>query len=127
MHACSTDPSRRHRELLIVQAGERLLGSMVWMHVVMYRPALLTGADVVRRVEELAGHMADMLAAKGDPEPLEVAVTAANEVLDECCLFLQRWGHWAWESDEFDTAVRRLRVRLDAIARRLLATNVLAS
>jgi hypothetical protein len=69
-------------------------------------------------VEELAGHMADLLAAD-TPQP-PAAVAAANRVLDECCLFVERWTLVGSAPGSFRGDVLRLRMRLDVIANRLV-------
>ena len=102
-------------------AEDRMLGPLVWVHLVMYRPVLLPDrpvVDVVGDVEELAGHMADLLAAD-TPQPQD-AVAAANRVLDECCLFVERWTVGTAAPQTFRGDVLRLRMRLDAIAGRLV-------
>ncbi|MBP2325394.1 hypothetical protein JOF56_005779 [Kibdelosporangium banguiense] len=98
-----------------------MLGPLVWVHLVMYRPVLLPDravADVVRDVEELAGHMADLLAADSPQPP--AALAAANRVLDECCLFVERWTLGSERLNAFRGDVVRLRMRLDVIANRLV-------
>lgn len=103
-----------------------MLGPLVWVHLVMYRPVLLPDrpvVDVVRDVEELAGHMADLLAADG-PQPTP-AIAAANRVLDEACLFVQRWTCSAANPQKFRGDVVRLRMRLDVIANRLVPDSEL--
>jgi hypothetical protein len=102
-------------------AEDRMLGPLVWVHLVMYRPVLLPDRpvpDVVRDVEELAGHMADLLAAD-TPQP-QAAVAAANRVLDESCLFVERWTVGTAVPQTFRGDVLRLRMRLDTIASRLV-------
>jgi hypothetical protein len=102
-------------------AEDRMLGPLVWVHLVMYRPVLLPDrpvADVVSDVEELAGHMADLLAAE-TPQPPH-ALAAANRVLDECCLFMERWTIGTAMPQAFRGDVLRLRMRLDVIANRLV-------
>jgi hypothetical protein len=73
---------------------------------------------VVRDVEELAGHMADLLAVDSPQPP--GAVAAANRVLDECCLFVERWTLGSERLGAFRGDVVRLRMRLDVIANRLV-------
>jgi hypothetical protein len=102
-------------------AEERMLGPLVWVHLVMYRPVLLPDrsvTDVVRDVEELAGHMADLLAIDSPQPPATIA--AANRVLDECCLFVERWTLGQQRPSTFRGDVLRLRMRLDTIANRLV-------
>jgi hypothetical protein len=106
---------------MFVGTEERMLGPLVWVHLVMYRPVLLPDrpvADVVRDVEELAGHMADLLTADTPDQP-PPAVAAANRVLDECCLFVERWTLAPATAAGFRGDVLRLRMRLDVIANRL--------
>jgi hypothetical protein len=111
---------------MFIGAEDRMLGPLVWVHLVMYRPVLLPDraiADVVADVEELAGLMADMIAVDGPQSP--EATAAANRVLDECCLFIQRWGVDVGCLDTgrptaFRGDVVRLQMRLDAIASRLV-------
>jgi hypothetical protein len=106
---------------MFVGAEDRMLGPLVWVHLVMYRPVLLPDrpvVDVVRDVEELAGHMADLLTADTATQPPS-AVAAANRVLDECCLFVERWTIGAAAPNGFRGDVLRLRMRLDMIAHRL--------
>ncbi|MET0237866.1 MAG: hypothetical protein ABW224_24725 [Kibdelosporangium sp.] len=102
-------------------AEDRMLGPLVWVHLVMYRPVLLADRpvqDVVRDVEELAGHMADLLALDSPQPP--AAVAAANRVLDESCLFVERWTLGNERPSAFRGDVVRLRMRLDVIANRLV-------
>jgi hypothetical protein len=102
-------------------AEDHMLGPLVWVHLVMYRPVLLPDRpveDVVRDVEELAGHMADLLTADTAVQPPS-AIAAANRVLDECCLFVERWTIGAAAPGGFRGDVLRLRMRLDVIANRL--------
>jgi hypothetical protein len=110
---------------MFVGAEDRMLGPLVWVHLVMYRPVLLPDrpiADVVRDVEELAGHMADLLAAD-TPQP-PPAIAAANRVLDECCLFVERWTIGGISVNAFRGDVLRLRMRLDVIATRLAPADL---
>jgi hypothetical protein len=105
---------------MFVGTEDRMLGPLVWVHLVMYRPVLLPDrpvVDVVRDVEELAGHMADLLTADTAQPP--AAVAAANRVLDECCLFVERWTLGTAMPQTFRGDVLRLRMRLDTIAGRL--------
>lgn len=109
---------------MFADAEDRMLGPLVWVYLVMYRPVLLPdrpSADVVHDVEELAGHMADMLAAES-PQPAH-AVAAANRVLDECCLFVERWTTRSANPQKFHGDVVRLRMRLDVIANRLVPAS----
>ena len=106
---------------MLVGAEDRMLGPLVWVHLVMYRPVLLPDRavpEVVRDVEELAGHMADLLAVD-TPQPPS-ATAAANRVLDECCLFVERWTLGSERASAFRGDVVRLRMRLDLIAARLV-------
>jgi hypothetical protein len=106
---------------MLTGAEDRMLGPLVWVHLVMYRPVLLPDravADVVQDVEDLAGHMADLLAVEGTQPP--GATAAANRVLDECCVFIERWSLCAERPAGFRGDVVRLRMRLDAIAGRLV-------
>ena len=102
-----------------------MLGPLVWVYLVMYRPVLVPDrpvADVVTDVEELAGHMADLLAAD-TPQP-PAATAAANRVLDECCAFVERWtldGAQGFRGD-----VVRIAMRLDRIAQRLAPADLQA-
>lgn len=101
---------------MVIGAENRMLGPLVWVHLVMYRPVLLPDRpveDLVRDVEDLAGHMADLLVAD-TPQP-PAAVAAANRVLDECCGFVERWT-LAPKPRFFRGDVLRLGMRLDAIA-----------
>ncbi|SMD18425.1 hypothetical protein SAMN05661093_05774 [Kibdelosporangium aridum] len=98
-----------------------MLGPLVWVHLVMYRPVLLPDRsvnDVIRDVEELAGHMADLLAVDS-PQP-GAAIAAANRVLDECCVFVERWTLGQQRQGAFRGDVLKLRMRLDTIANRLV-------
>jgi hypothetical protein len=106
---------------MLMGAEDRMLGPLVWVHLVMYRPVLLPDravTDVVRDVEELAGHMADLLAVDSPQQP--GALAAANRVLDECCLFVERWTLGSERLSAFRGDVVRLRMRLDMIANRLV-------
>jgi hypothetical protein len=106
---------------MLVGAEDRMLGPLIWVHLVMYRPVMLPDravTDVVRDVEELAGHMADLLAVDGAQPP--AAMAAANRVLDECCLFVERWTLGSERPTAFRGDVVRLRMRLDMIANRLV-------
>nr|WP_157529471.1 hypothetical protein [Kibdelosporangium sp. MJ126-NF4]CEL23519.1 hypothetical protein [Kibdelosporangium sp. MJ126-NF4] len=103
-----------------------MLGPLVWVHLVMYRPVLLPDravADVVMDVEELAGHVADLLAV--DSPQSAAAIAAANRVLDECCEFVQRWTLGQQRAAAFRGDVLRLRMRLDTIANRLVPDSEL--
>lgn len=98
-----------------------MLGPLVWVHLVMYRPVLLPDrsvTDVVRDVEELAGLMADLLAVDS-PQPA-AHIAEANRVLDECCAFVERWTLGQERQGAFRGDVLRLRMRLDTIANRLV-------
>ncbi|TCO55169.1 hypothetical protein [Actinocrispum wychmicini] len=98
-----------------------MLGPLVWVHLVMYRPVLLPDrpvAEVVQDVEDLAGHMADLLAAETPQQP--AAIAAANRVLDVCCLFVERWTIGDAKPNTFRGDVLRLGMRLDTIANRLV-------
>ncbi|MEV4317335.1 hypothetical protein [Actinocrispum sp. NPDC049592] len=98
---------------------------MVWVHLVMYRPVLLPDRpvpDVVRDVEDLAGHMADLLAT--DPAQQPSAIAAANRVLDACCEFVERWTVGGASPHGFRGDVLRLRMRLDVIANRLVPADL---
>jgi hypothetical protein len=106
---------------MLVGAEDRMLGPLVWVHLVMYRPVMLPDRailDVVGDVEELAGHMADLLTVDS-PQPPS-AIAAANRVLDECCLFVERWTLGSERPSAFRGDVVRLRMRLDMIANRLV-------
>ncbi|CAM3712459.1 hypothetical protein KIPE111705_21465 [Kibdelosporangium persicum] len=106
---------------MFIGTEERMLGPLVWVHLVMYRPVLLPDRavdDVVRDVEELAGHMADLLAVDG-PQAA-ASLEAANRVLDECCMFVERWTLGQQRPGTFRGDVLRLRMRLDTIAARLV-------
>jgi hypothetical protein len=110
---------------MFVSAEDRMLGPLVWVHLVMYRPVLLPDRpvpDVVRDVEDLAGHMADLLAIGARQPPR--AVAAANRVLDECCLFVERWTAGAGRPQAFRGDVLRLGMRLDVIAGRLAPADL---
>ena len=104
-----------------------MLGPLVWVHLVMYRPVLLPDRavmDVVMDVEELAGHMADLLAARVGGQSAE-SVAAANRVLDECCLFVERWTLGQQRMSTFRGDVLRLRMHLDTIANRIVPDSEL--
>jgi hypothetical protein len=106
---------------MFASAEDRMLGPLVWIHLTMYRSVLQPDrpvVDVVREVEELAGHMADLLTAE-TPQP-PAALAAANRVLDECCLFVERWTIDTQKPQAFRGDVLRLRMRLDVIANRLV-------
>jgi hypothetical protein len=90
----------------------------------MYRPVLLPDrpvGDVVGDVEELAGYIADLLAI-GSFQP-QAAMAAANRVLDECCLFVERWTVGTAMAQAYCGDVLRLRMRLDGIANRLVPAS----
>lgn len=102
-----------------------MLGPLVWVYLVMYRPVLVPDravADVVGDVEELAGHMADLLAADGPQAP--AATAAANRVLDECCAFVERWTTSDPRPQTLRGDLLRLGMRLDAIAHRLVPADL---
>lgn len=102
-----------------------MLGPLVWVYLVMYRPVLVPDrpvADVVGDVEELAGHMADLLAADGPQQPASVA--AANRILDECCAFVERWTIGGARAGTYRGDVLRLGIRLDTIAHRLVPADL---
>jgi hypothetical protein len=110
---------------MFVGAEDRMLGPLVWVYLVMYRPVLVPDrpvADVAADVEELAGHMADLLAAEGPQAP--AAIAAANRVLDECCAFVERWTIVGARAQTFRGDVLRLGMRLDTIAHRLVPADL---
>jgi|SRR4051812_10774081 hypothetical protein len=110
---------------MFVGAEDRMLGPLVWVYLVMYRPVLVPDrpvADVVTDVEELAGHMADLLAADSPQPP--AAIAAANRALDECCAFVERWTVGGARAQSFRGDVLRLGMRLDNIAHRLVPADL---
>ncbi|MEV4314734.1 hypothetical protein [Actinocrispum sp. NPDC049592] len=108
--------SGNKREVLPTSAAQRLLSNLVWIELVMCRPRLVPVADpagVLRHVEALAGHIADLLAGdgRGLPPDNSVVVTA-REILDVCCEFIEQWdGGQATHSAAFEAEVSRLRTR----------------
>ena len=106
-----------------------MLAPLVWVHIVMYEPVLMHERpveDVVSDVEELAGHMADLLAVSAT-QPTG-AVAAANSVLDACCDFVERWSdRWSMGSplrQSFAGDVYRLRLTLDSVAEHLAPADL---
>ncbi|WP_143230314.1 hypothetical protein [Actinosynnema sp. ALI-1.44] len=111
---------------MVTGVEERMLGPLVWVHLVMYRPVLLPDravTDVVTDVEELAGHMADLLTVDSHQTPESMA--AANRVLDVCCEFVERWTLGPQRPGTFRGDVLRLRMRLDSIANRIVPDSEL--
>lgn len=102
---------------------DRLLAVLVWIELVMCRPRLAPAADpreLVRHVETLAGHVADLLAREGAGLPPDNNVMmAARDVLDTCCRFIECWNRRTEHGTAFATDVGQLRTRLNEIARRL--------
>lgn len=94
----------------------------------MCRPLLIPVAEpseVLRHVEVLAGHVADLLAGDGRGLPPDSSILAtAREVLDVCCGFIERWNRRARDGAAFDADVRRLRTRLTEMMQRLAFESV---
>jgi hypothetical protein len=123
VQARADGPNASNRDVLPTSATHRLLADLMWIELVMCRPLLVPAADpseVLRHVEALAGHVADLLASEGRELPPDNSVVAtAQEALDVCCRFIERWnGRAAWD-EEFDVDARRLRTRLDQVMQHL--------
>ncbi|WP_173139056.1 hypothetical protein [Kibdelosporangium persicum] len=94
---------------------------MLWLKLVMYRPHLLpvfAPQDVTRQVEALAGQVADLLSRPEHQNAPSEVVGAANEVLDACCQFVERWTEQIRGAEAFEADVTQLRACLSEIDRR---------
>lgn len=67
--------------------------------------------DVLRHVETVAGHVADLLASEcRGLSPDNSVVATAHEVLDACCRFIEQWNGRTTRCEAFDVDVLQWRL-----------------